>query len=118
MQCGVYLNNMCVFPRDMERVLWSSDMFNERVREKIGDELVKRLFFTNLHQTAEITNELFSAAAQLATPETGFESLTFNFFDYKDGLDWDVLKQFAQKLTHVKSFRIENMPHVGRKIRP
>ena len=109
MHAGFTVNGVTVFDSG-EYETWSSSMFNQRVLKKFGDELIKDMVFDTVDQTTETTNEMFSAAVQRDTPETGYDKFHLWFFrGLSTPLEESVVKRVAHKLTHVKDFKVADM---------
>ena len=69
-----------------------------------------RPHFLTVDQTTETTNEMFSAAVQRDTFETGYDKFhLINFKGLETPLEESVVKRVAQKLTHVKDFKVAVM---------
>ena len=85
-------------------------MFNQRVLKKFGDELIKDMVFAGVDQSTETTNEMLSAAVQRDTPETGYDKFHLIYFrGLETPLEENVIQRVAQKLAHVKDFKVASM---------
>ena len=117
MKAGLTVNGVTVLDKALTET-WSCSMFNQRVLKKFGDELIKDMVIDFVNQATETTNELFSAAIQRDTPETGYEKFHLNNFKgLKTPMEKSVLQRVAQKLTNVKDFKVRYMVSMHNEVR-
>ena len=106
---GFIVDGITVFERGSSET-WSAASFVQRYLKKAGDLPIKSCEVPMLETSTETANEFFATLKQRDTLLTGFKKFHIaRCLGMESALQESILEDLAQKLRHVKDFRVAYM---------